>query len=162
MVRTGERPRAQPRGDGLRGLRSVAHWLDSAFTIPGTRIRVGLDPLIGLIPGAGDVVGGIASLYVLYVAIQLGAPGSVVARIALNAAIDAAVGAVPLLGDLFDVGWRANTRNLALLEGWLQRPAQTRRASRLVVALVALALVALVALAAWAAVRVAGALLAAL
>jgi hypothetical protein len=158
MTRAGGRPRA-PAHERLRSVRALAHWLDVAFTIPGTRWRVGLDPILGLVPGLGDVVGGLAALYVLAVAVRLGAPASVLARIALNVGVDAAVGAVPLLGDLFDAGWRANTRNLRLLEGWLERPGETRRASAALVAGLVVAVLGGFALAAWGAVSLVSRLL---
>jgi hypothetical protein len=116
--------------------------------VPGTRLRVGLDPLLGLIPGVGDALGALASSYLVLVAVQLGAPASVVGRLVLNIAIDAVIGSVPLLGDLFDFGYRANLRNLALLEDWSERPGSTKRASR---ALVAVAVVIVLSLAAAAA-----------
>jgi hypothetical protein len=118
--------------------------MDAAIPIPGTSWRVGLDPLLGLFPGIGDTVGGLAAIYAILVAAQLGAPPSVIARMGVNVGIDAVVGAVPLLGDLFDVGFRANVRNVEVLERWLERPGPTRRSSRLVVVLVVLALVLVV------------------
>lgn len=141
--RRGPRPdRRDPRLDNVRRL---AFLLDAAIPIPGTSWRIGLDPLIGLIPGIGDTLAGLASLYPILVAAKLGAPPSVLARMGANAAADALLGAIPLAGDLFDVGFRGNVRNVAVLEGWLERPAQERRASRVVVALVAIAVVAVVA-----------------
>jgi len=97
-----------------------------------------------LIPGLGDVAGAALSGYVILLATRLGASSAVVARMVGNVAIDAVVGAVPVLGDLFDVAWKANTRNLALLDRALERPAATRRASTAVVAgtIAALALIA--------------------
>jgi hypothetical protein len=126
---------APPTRDArLAAVRALAHLLDSAFRIPGTQVRVGLDPLLGLLPGIGDALGGVASLYAIWVAWQLGAPASVLGRMVLNVAIDSAVGAVPILGDAFDAGFRSNLRNVRLLEGWLERPRQARRASVLAVA----------------------------
>ncbi len=136
----------------LREARLVARWLDAAFRIPGTDLRIGLDPIIGLFPGVGDVATSVAAAYVLLVAWRLGAPAVLVARMGLNLAVDAVVGAVPLLGDLFDAGFKANLRNVRLLETWLAAPAPTRRASGLVVAGVlaaALAVTAAVAFATW-------------
>lgn len=113
---------------------------------------MGLDALVGLVPGVGDVVGGLLSGYALYVAAMLGAPPAVLARMLLNIAIDTAVGLVPLVGDLFDAGWKANRRNVRLLERWLDDPHGARRASRLVLLVTALAFVALLALIVWGAV----------
>lgn len=119
-------------------VRALARLLDSAVRVPGTGVRVGLDALIGLVPGLGDLAGAATSSYVILAAAKLGAPRSVLARMLLNVAVDALVGAVPLLGDLFDIGFRANMRNAALLDAHLERPGDARRASRGIVALVLL------------------------
>ena len=117
------------RTDPAAGIRSLARLLDAAVTIPGTHFRVGLDALIGLIPGVGDLAGAALSGYIVLAAARLGAPKSVLARMVVNVAVDSVVGSIPLLGDLFDAGWRANTRNTALLERHLAAPAETRKGS---------------------------------
>ena len=104
--------------------RSIARLLDTAFRIPGTNIRFGLDGILGLIPGVGDVAGAALSGYVILTAARAGAPNTLLARMLANVGLDALVGAVPLLGDLFDVAFRANVRNAALLDGWLLRSGQ--------------------------------------
>lgn len=120
----------------LNTARRLTHWLDSAVRIPGTQITVGLDALLGLIPGGGDLAGAALSAYLVTLAARAGAPASVLARMIGNVVIDAAVGTIPVLGDLFDVGWKANSRNLRLLEAQLDQPEPTARASRWQVALV--------------------------
>lgn len=105
----------------LEAARRLARLLDDAIPIPGTSYRIGIDPLLGLVPGLGDVLGALLSGWLLVLARRLGAPASVLARMGLNIAVDALVGAVPVAGDLFDAGWKANVRNLRLLEGWLER-----------------------------------------
>ena len=117
------------RRDEAAGLRSLARLLDTAVGIPGTNIRFGLDSLIGLVPGLGDVAGAAMSGYIVLAAARLGAPTPVLVRMVANVAIDAAVGTVPVLGDLFDVGWKANTKNTALLDRHLGDPVGTKRAS---------------------------------
>jgi hypothetical protein len=112
--------------------------------VPGTNIGIGLDPLIGLIPGVGDIIGGAMSSYILLVAVQEGAPTSVLIRMLGNIALDSMVGVVPVLGDLFDVGVKSNRRNVDLLERYLGAPRQTKAASRGVVALILLALLLLI------------------
>lgn len=107
-------------------------------------MRFGLDALIGLVPGLGDVAGAGMSGYIILVAARQGAPTTVLLRMLLNVAVDTAIGAIPLAGDLFDAAWRANSRNAALLERHLAAPAATRRASKLVIAGVLVALVLLV------------------
>ena len=118
-------------GDASVGrARALARLLDSAVTVPGTNIRFGADSLIGLIPGVGDLAGAVLSGYIVLVATRLGAPASVVARMLLNIGVDTLVGSVPVLGDLFDVAWKSNQMNVALLERHLGEPIATRRMSR--------------------------------
>ena len=140
-------PVRDPASDAaLAQARALARLLDTAVRIPGTSFRVGLDPIIGLVPGVGDLLGGALSAYVLLLAARAGASRTVLLRMLANLGTDAVVGAVPLAGDLFDAGFKANARNLALLEAHVARPQQTRRASRLFVAGVVVAAVAIVAL----------------
>ena len=113
--------------------REIARILDGWFRIPGTQIRVGLDPLLGLLPGVGDWIGWIASSHLLLSAWRLKASASTLLRMTGHLVIDAVVGTVPVLGDLFDIGWRANTRNLAILEQLAAHPEQVKRESRLFV-----------------------------
>jgi len=105
----------------LSRLRRITRLLDTAMTIPGTGIRFGLDPLLGLIPGGGDLVSLLMSGFVLHQARRLGLPRHVMARMVMNVGLDALVGAVPLLGDVFDVAFKANVRNLRLIEEHLRR-----------------------------------------
>jgi hypothetical protein len=90
--------------------------LDTWFRVPGTRIRFGLDGIVGFIPGIGDVLGGLASCIIVLAAYFRGAPLVTIARMAVNVGIEVVVGMVPVLGNLFDIGWRANRRNYHLLE----------------------------------------------
>lgn len=117
------------------GLARLAWWLDSSIVVPGTRFRIGLDALIGLVPGVGDLVGAALSAYIVAAAARRGTPGSVLLRMALNVGIDAVVGAVPILGDLFDAAWKANQRNVALLRQYAAVPRRAQVQSRLVVGL---------------------------
>jgi hypothetical protein len=122
----------------VQRLRRVGWLLDSSIPIPGTRYTLGIDQLIGLVPGIGDLAGGFLSLYIIVEAARMGVPRGVLLRMGWNVAVDTLVGEVPILGDLFDIGFKANIRNLALLDAFLARPVDVRRASgRLVVALVA-------------------------
>jgi len=130
------------RSDPLGAARTVARLLDSAFAIPGTSFTIGLDPILGLIPAAGDLIGALLSGYIVLAGLRLGAPGSVVARMLGNIAIDTAVGSIPILGDLFDAGWRSNDRNVRLLEAFVAEPERVARRSRVATVLVVLALVA--------------------
>ncbi len=127
-----------PDAARLDRLRRLAILLDNSIPIPGTGIRVGLDALLGLVPGAGDLAGGAFSLYILLQAARLGVPRTLLARMGWNLVVDVVVGAVPLLGDLFDAGFKANMRNLALLERHASRPVASTRSSRRFVALLTL------------------------
>ena len=127
----------------LGALRVLTRWMDEAVRVPGTRFRIGLDGVLGMIPGVGDVAGGLLSSWFVVTAARLGAPPSVLARMGLNIGLDALVGAVPFLGDLFDFGWKANRKNLDLLDRHLTDPAATARSSRVRVGATAAGVLAL-------------------
>jgi hypothetical protein len=129
--------------DRLERLRRLGYLLDNSIPVPGTRFRIGIETIIGLVPGLGDLVGGGLSAWIILQAARLGAPPSLLARMGWNLLVDTAVGAIPLLGDLFDAGFKANMRNLALLEGHVRGPTAARRASRRFVAGLAVLLVLL-------------------
>jgi hypothetical protein len=136
----------------LRRYSLIVNALDQLFRVPGTRWRFGLDSIIGLVPGAGDIATATVGAYGLVVAFQNGAPASIQIRMLLNLLVDAAVGAIPIAGDLFDFVFKANVRNQRLLTGWLERPHQTRRSSSLLLAALLLTLLALAIGAVWLAV----------
>ena len=100
----------------LRKAQRLAHLLDNAFRIPGTRWRIGWDSLIGLVPGVGDAVTGAVALWIVLEARRLGAPRVLQTRMLWNLLLDVAGGTVPLIGDIFDAGFKANLKNVALLE----------------------------------------------
>ena len=100
----------------LRKLRRLAWLIDGAFRLPGARFRFGLNSLIGLTPAAGDAVLALISLYIVNEARRLGLPRQKLARMVGNVAVEAMAGTVPVLGDLFDMGFKANLRNLAVIE----------------------------------------------
>ena len=127
----------------MERLRRLGYLLDNAIPIPGTPFRIGWETIVGLVPGIGDLVGGGFSAWIILQAARMGAPSSLLARMGWNLLVDLAVGAVPLLGDLFDAGFKANMRNLALLEQHVQGPVTSRRASRRFVAVLAVLLVLL-------------------
>ena len=114
----------------IERLRQLAHLLDDRFRIPGTPYRIGLDGLIGLVPGLGDAVTTLLSLYIVLEARRLGLPLTKLGRMGLNVGVDAVLGAVPVLGDLFDVAWKANRRNVALLLDHLDAERRTRHGRR--------------------------------
>src|SRR5437868_3389305 len=129
----------------LARARTLARALDSAVGIPGTGMRVGLDPLLGLVPGLGDFAGAALSGYIVLTGIQLGAPRSVVVRMIANVALDTLAGSVPIVGDLFDAGWKANNRNVALIEKHVIAPGEARASSRFLLAGAVVALLLLAA-----------------
>ena len=100
----------------LEALRRVARLLDSSIVVPGTQYRVGLDPILGLLPGLGDLISPLFTIGILWQARELGLPRVVQLRMLFNVAIDTLVGVVPVFGDLFDFAWKANDRNMALLD----------------------------------------------
>lgn len=114
----------------LERLRIMTRLLDTAFTIPGTGIRFGLDGIIGLVPGLGEAVSAVLSGYLVLEASRMGAPRSVINRMVANVAIDTLVGWIPLLGDIFDVVWKSNVKNMALLEEHVRNPAAAKKGSR--------------------------------
>jgi hypothetical protein len=112
-------------------LRRLAWLLDSSIPVPGTRFTVGIDALIGLFPVIGDLIGAALSSFILAEAARLGAARSVLLRMAFNIGVEGLVGMVPFAGDVFDAVFKANQRNVRLLEHWLDRPHKAERSSRL-------------------------------
>ena len=102
-------------------LEALARLIDGAFVLPGTTIRFGFDGIIGLVPVAGDMIAGLVSAYLIWEARQLGAPSWLIARMLANAFLDTMIGAIPVVGDAFDVLFRANMKNMALLRRYLEK-----------------------------------------
>jgi hypothetical protein len=126
-------PPAQPeilsprvrKGRGLfddENLDILSHLLDDFIKVPGTPIRFGLDGIIGVIPGIGDILGGLASCIIIVAAWVRGVSYVTLLRMVANVVIEVGVGTIPLIGDAFDIAWRANRRNYALLTGSLYEP----------------------------------------
>jgi len=140
----------------LRRLRDLSHLLDDSIRVPGTEFRVGIEPLIGLLPVVGDGVGLAVSAYVFAVATRTGVPRATLARVAFVLWLDAIVGSVPVLGDLFDAYWKANLRATRLLDARLADPASAaadrgylRRVAVVAIALTLVVVAVLVALGWW-------------
>ncbi|MCU1330349.1 MAG: hypothetical protein JWN34_5719 [Bryobacterales bacterium] len=132
----------------LADVEAVARWLDYGFTLPGG-FRYGLDGIIGLIPGLGDLVGALLSLYIVFRAWQLGIPKVTITRMVLNIGIEAGVGAVPIIGDLFDFVFKANRRNYELVRDHLSQPRRRNRLDWMFVLAVTLVMLAAIALPLW-------------
>jgi hypothetical protein len=124
----------------------LSHLLDDWFRIPGTSIRFGLDGIVGFIPGVGDAIGGIASCIIIVAAWMRGVSYVTLARMLANWGIEVLLGAVPVLGNLFDIGWKANRRNYALLTGSMADPRGVKRRSGLFLAGLCLGMAALLVL----------------
>jgi C4-dicarboxylate transporter len=116
-------PETQVTQRQIAQLETLAHWLDDVFRVPGTRLRFGLDGVIGLIPGVGDAATGALAAYLAVRAREMGLPMSVVLRMAANVGLDLAVGTIPVAGDVFDVAFKANRRNIELFKRELAKRA---------------------------------------
>jgi hypothetical protein len=115
-LQLGSRPHtAESATAQARELQELARWMDSVFQIPVLKLRFGLDALLGLLPGGGDIGAALVSIYILSVANRYGISRITIMRMALNIALDMLVGAIPIAGDIFDAYWKANQRNVALL-----------------------------------------------
>ncbi len=114
----------------IERLRTLSHILDNAMPIPGTNYRIGLDPFLGLIPGGGDIAGAVLSAYIVISAAKLGLPRESLLRMVFNILLEVFVGTVPVLGDLFDVVWKANVKNMELLDIHIKSPQMGQKADR--------------------------------
>lgn len=132
MQATTQGPMSAGTAAAVVRLEALARLMDGAFVLPGTNIRFGLDALIGLIPVAGDLIAGVVSSYLIWEARQLGAPRWLIARMMANTLIDTAVGAIPGVGDAFDVLFRANMKNMALLRRHLEKRGLARAAGPII------------------------------
>ena len=110
--------------DDLQRLERLAKRMDSALRVPGTGIRLGADSILGLIPGIGDALTLAPAGWIIWRAHKMGAPRHILGRMTFNAAVDSVIGTIPLIGDLFDIGWRGNLRNVRLLRKHLEEPAR--------------------------------------
>lgn len=137
-------PKQQNSIADLKHLDMLAKLMDSQFRIPGTNIRFGLDSLIGLIPGAGDFTTFLVSGYMVIILARNGASGFVLARMGLNILLDASLGSIPVLGDFFDITFKANNRNMQLMHEHYQEGRHTGSALKVVVPLLILVLLLLV------------------
>ncbi|CBN55827.1 MULTISPECIES: DUF4112 domain-containing protein [Kamptonema] len=106
----------------LRRIRQISHLLDNAIGIPGTRYRIGIDPILGIVPGGGDFVAMVFSAYMIVTAAQMGLSQEKLVQMVSNVIVDTFAGTVPVVGDLFDVAWKSNIKNLELLEEHLGSP----------------------------------------
>ena len=160
MGRVTRLPRADRRGgDAVSEVELLAWLLDNSIPIPATGRRIGLDAVIGLIPVAGDLASAGIGLFVVWRGARLGVPRVVVARMLLNSAVDLAVGAIPVVGDAFDLWFKANTRNLRLMRRYLEEPQASTRGSWVAIAALAAAVLVVAILLAFVVVGLVGVLM---
>lgn len=114
----------------LQHLRQLSRLLDNIVNIPGTKVGIGLDPIIGLLPIGGDMLGLLLSFYIIIKSAQLGVSTATLGRMVINVIVDSLVGAIPILGDLFDFAWQANNYNIILLEEALKNPQKNKKADK--------------------------------
>lgn len=142
-----------PKANTLKRLRTISHLLDNAIRIPGTSYRIGLDPLLGLLPAGGDIAGAFLSAYIVFSAAQLGVPRESLVQMVYNILLETLVGTIPVVGDFFDVAWKANVKNLQLLESHVDSPQTYKKADKMFVFLLlaglAIATIAIVGLGVW-------------
>lgn len=125
----------------INKLRRISKVLDNALTIPGTKISFGLDPILGLLPGGGDTITGGLSAYIVVEAARMGLPREILGQMVVNILLDSFAGTIPILGDLFDVGWKSNVKNIELLEKHLDIVDQDQVNPLLIIGLVLLLIV---------------------
>lgn len=118
---------SQAKDSTIRRLRRLSYLLDRAIPIPGTPYRFGIDPILGLLPGGGDFIGMVLSGYIVFESARFGLPRETLVQMVTNIILDAVIGSIPVLGDFGDVVWKANAKNLALLEEHLNIPQPRRR-----------------------------------
>ena len=128
----------------IKRVRVLARLLDNSISIPGTPWKIGFDPIVGLIPGIGDLIGAVMSGYIVLEAVRLEVPSFTLARMLVNIGIDTILGAVPGIGDVFDAAWKSNMMNVALLERHLVATGGAPPKRRNVLGLMAIAVVVLV------------------
>ena len=121
MVQEARRSPMTETEQSVARLEALAKLMDGSFTVPGTNIRLGLDAVIGLVPVAGDLVSGLISTYMIWEARRLGAPKVLIARMVANTFFDTTIGAIPVLGDAFDMLFRGNMKNMALLRRHIEK-----------------------------------------
>ena len=127
-----------------RNVRVLSRLLDNSIPIPGTSWKIGFDPIVGLIPGIGDLIGAVLSGYIILEAARAEVPTLTLARMLVNVGIDTMLGAIPAVGDVFDAAWKSNMKNVALLERHLAVSAAPARKTRNVLGVIVLALIVLV------------------
>jgi|TARA_B110000914_G_C15404054_1_gene418644 hypothetical protein len=118
----------------LLRLKLLGNRLDEIITIPGTKYKIGIDPIIGIFPVIGDLLGSILSIYIIYSGSKMGVSAQVIAKMSLNLGIDFTVGLIPVFGDIFDMGWKANKKNIELIEKNINQTKENNGFNNLIIA----------------------------
>jgi len=118
----------------LLRLKLLGNRLDEIITIPGTKYKIGIDPIIGIFPVIGDLLGSIISIYIIYSGSKMGVSAQVIAKMSLNLGIDFTVGLIPVFGDIFDMGWKANKKNIELIEKNINQTKENNGFNNLIIA----------------------------
>jgi hypothetical protein len=118
----------------LLRLKLLGNRLDEIITIPGTKYKIGVDPIIGIFPVIGDLLGSIISIYIIYSGSKMGVSSQVIAKMSINLGIDFIVGLIPVFGDIFDMGWKANKKNIELIEKNINKTKENYSFSNLIIA----------------------------
>ena len=118
----------------LLRLKLLGNRLDEIITIPGTKYKIGIDPIIGIFPVIGDLLGSIISIYIIYSGSKMGVSSQVIAKMSLNLGIDFTVGLIPIFGDIFDMGWKANKKNIELIEKNINQTKENNGFNNLIIA----------------------------
>lgn len=133
----------------IKQLERWAWWLDNSFRIPGTSIKMGLDSLVGLIPGIGDITGGAFSSYILLQAVSAGVAPVIIARMVVNILLDTLIGMIPLVGDIFDIAFKANLRNIELITDYYNSPKEAVTRNTISIVLISISLISALTLIIW-------------
>ena len=140
----------------MKNIKQLERWawlLDNSIPIPGTSIKMGLDSLIGLIPGIGDITGGALSSYILLQAVSSGVAPVVIARMAVNIMFDTIIGMIPIVGDIFDITFKANLRNIELMANYYNSPREAVKRNTLSIVMISIAFISALSLIIWVAVN---------
>lgn len=137
------------QAEQMKKLDQLAVLLDSSITIQGTKWKFGLDGIVGLIPGVGDLATGASSAYILFHALKMGVPLPVLMRMGFNIILESVIGTIPVVGDLFDIVFKANLRNVNLMRSYVLNPVGVKRRSSLMIGAVIFSLVLLLMLMIW-------------
>ena len=142
--KTKDKAKIKDSKGNLERLRSLSYLLDEAIPIPGTSYRIGIDPLIGLFPGAGDYLSAAFSAYIILESAKMGASKATLSRMLMNVVVDTLVGNIPLLGDFFDATWKGNSKNMELLENYINSPKEREKTDWLFIIVIILGLIGIV------------------